>query len=118
MLGDKNEPGIMVYTLRDLFHLANKNKTHYEITILITFMEIYNEEIRDLMQKDRNPVKLRESPSKVYHMCTYSVFFFEKDNVAKKKKKVKQDPKEKVFFFFFFFEEMILKKNDLNLYTI
>ncbi|ETO33684.1 kinesin heavy chain [Reticulomyxa filosa] len=66
MVGDKNEPGIMVCTLKDLFHLANKNKIHYEINILIAFMEIYNEEIRDLMSKERAVVKLRESPTKVF----------------------------------------------------
>lgn len=54
MLGsqDKNDTGILHYILKDLFNLQNSNNN---IKLYISYFEIYNEKILDLL--DNNPIK-------------------------------------------------------------
>ena len=62
MLGTQSEKGIMPRAVSDLFKMLQifKNK---EFKIQISYIEIYNEEIRDLLG-DREELKLREDPVK------------------------------------------------------
>ncbi len=75
MLGDDNCPGVMVHTLQDLFRLKTKQSDRYSFRIVISFLEIYNENIRDLLVGDalkskkgrkakRKYLDLRETPQK------------------------------------------------------
>ncbi|XP_019850423.1 PREDICTED: kinesin-like protein KIF19 isoform X2 [Amphimedon queenslandica] len=60
MLGTPNSPGIMVLTLNDLFFKmkATENDVIYSVTM--SYMEIYNEMIRDLLDPKRGILELRE----------------------------------------------------------
>ena len=71
MLGSDNEPGVMVHTLQDLFKLKDKQSNKYSFRIVISFLEIYNENIRDLLVKQhpnkrgkKKYLDLRETPQK------------------------------------------------------
>ncbi|CAE7897086.1 kif19, partial [Symbiodinium microadriaticum] len=60
MLGYPGEPGIMLLTLRDLFsEVANqKDNNHFEIKC--SFLEVYNENVRDLLRPDGDFLDIRE----------------------------------------------------------
>merc|ERR1712228_1171542 len=71
MLGDDNNVGVMLHTLRDLFLAKEKEDCNglYNFRIFISFLEIYNEKIMDLLVKKSKKKKskkkyleLRESP--------------------------------------------------------
>ena len=64
MLGNDENPGIMVWTFRELYKKINEYKNR-EYLIKIRYVEIYNENIRDLLnnknEKNEN-LELREDP--------------------------------------------------------
>ena len=66
MIGSIEEPGIMVLTLRDLFKLSDdhgsKHGTKFRVTV--SFIEVYNENIRDLLSTVDEFLDLREDPIK------------------------------------------------------
>jgi kinesin family protein 18/19 len=66
MIGSVSEPGIMVLTLRDLFKLSERsgkeNGTKFRVTV--SFIEVYNENIRDLLSTGDDYLDLREDPIK------------------------------------------------------
>ncbi|RHZ42030.1 hypothetical protein DYB26_003987 [Aphanomyces astaci] len=71
MLGTPDEPGIMALTLDDLFdHIEASqckvpNLVQYRVTV--SFLEVYNENIRDLLRSDHDQdtyLDLREDPVK------------------------------------------------------
>ncbi|CAE7877456.1 kif19 [Symbiodinium sp. KB8] len=71
MLGYPGEPGIMLLTLRDLFsEVANqKDNNHFEIKC--SFLEVYNENVRDLLRPDGDFLDIREDPVK--GMCVAGI---------------------------------------------
>jgi kinesin family protein 18/19 len=68
MLGTDTEPGIMVFTLRDLFsrcrNVENDPSSGVKYTISISYLEVYNELIRDLLTPANEFLDLREDPTK------------------------------------------------------
>ena len=64
MLGNEENPGIMVWTLKELYKRINEFKNR-EYLIKLWYVEIYNENIRDLLsnknEKNEN-LELREDP--------------------------------------------------------
>ncbi|RKO85549.1 P-loop containing nucleoside triphosphate hydrolase protein, partial [Blyttiomyces helicus] len=66
MLGTEASPGIMALTLVDLFaKIEQRNLVgpgHYDVTL--TYLEIYNENIRDLLSGKLDYLELREDASK------------------------------------------------------
>ena len=63
MLGSDDNPGIMPYTLKELF---NEIKLYPErdFKIKLWYLEIYNENIRDLLVNNNENLELREDPIK------------------------------------------------------
>jgi kinesin family protein 18/19 len=50
MMGnDSSGPGVMVLTVIDLFNMMEKNSHEKSYKVTITFLEVYNEQIRDLL---------------------------------------------------------------------
>jgi len=47
MIGNDSEPGIMYLFVEDLFKLC-KSKTNFDYTLNVSYVEIYNENIKDL----------------------------------------------------------------------
>lgn len=47
--GTEIDPGIIYLTMADLFQRIEDRKDDWDIEVMVTFLEIYNEEIRDLL---------------------------------------------------------------------
>ena len=62
MLGTINKEGIMIRSIRDLFQLVN-NRNDNEVKIEVSYIEIYNEIIRDLLSEG-NVIDIHEDPNK------------------------------------------------------
>ncbi|XP_069786281.1 kinesin-like protein KIF19 isoform X2 [Narcine bancroftii] len=60
MLGTDNEPGIYVRTLNDLFKCIEETNDDMECTVSMSYLEIYNEMIRDLLNPLSGFLDLRE----------------------------------------------------------
>jgi kinesin family protein 18/19 len=63
MLGNEENPGIMPLTLKELFNKINYYSNR-EYTVKLWYLEIYNENIRDLLSNNDNYLDLREDPNK------------------------------------------------------
>ena len=61
MLGSDENPGIMHYTLKELFNEI-KLYPEREFKIKLWYLEIYNENIRDLLVNNSENLDLREDP--------------------------------------------------------
>ena len=61
MLGNDDNPGIMPYTLKELFNEI-KLYPEKEFKIKLWYLEIYNENIRDLLVNHSENLELREDP--------------------------------------------------------
>lgn len=64
MLGTEDNPGIMFQTLKELFLKMKDFKLDREYNIRVSFLEIYNEQIRDLIMVSSDILDLREDPVK------------------------------------------------------
>ena len=63
MLGNEENPGIMSLTLNELFNKI-KSYPEREYTVKLWYLEIYNENIRDLLVNNSENLELREDPNK------------------------------------------------------
>lgn len=64
MLGSYHEPGVMVYTLKDLFARIEEQAENKEFAVKCSFFEIYNENVRDLLDARNDNCDIREDPCK------------------------------------------------------
>lgn len=60
MLGTDSEPGIMARALNDLFFAMDKTKEDMKYKVSMSYFEIYNEMIRDLLNPSSGFLELRE----------------------------------------------------------
>ncbi|XP_011154857.1 kinesin-like protein KIF19 [Harpegnathos saltator] len=60
MVGTSSNPGIMVRALNDIFLAAQKLPDNTEFTVTMSYMEIYNENIRDLLNPSSGYLDLRD----------------------------------------------------------
>ncbi|XP_033118970.1 kinesin-like protein KIF19 [Anneissia japonica] len=63
MLGMDDEPGIMVRTLNDLFKAIETKSEDSVYMVTMSYLEIYNEMIRDLLKPTGEVLELREDAS-------------------------------------------------------
>ncbi|KAH8830217.1 P-loop containing nucleoside triphosphate hydrolase protein [Flagelloscypha sp. PMI_526] len=47
--GTEGDPGLIYLTMSDLFQRIEDRREEYTVEVMVTFLEIYNEEIRDLL---------------------------------------------------------------------
>ncbi|CRH03036.1 kinesin-8, putative [Plasmodium relictum] len=79
IIGYKNEPGIMMMILKDLFEKIKSLEVLNEYKVKCSFIEIYNENICDLLNPSSEYLDLREDPikgvtvSNIFEVCTTSV---------------------------------------------
>jgi len=64
MLGNEQNPGIMFNTMKNVFKQLKKHTNDREYTIRVSFLEIYNENIKDLIMVSNDVLDLREDPLK------------------------------------------------------
>ncbi|CAN8030856.1 unnamed protein product, partial [Ixodes persulcatus] len=62
MVGSDKSPGMMVRVFDDFFQFAKYNNSTTDTSIFISYMEIYNENIRDLLNTSNTFLELREDP--------------------------------------------------------
>ncbi|CAG9864986.1 unnamed protein product [Phyllotreta striolata] len=58
MVGTRSEPGIMIRALNDLFEAVKGKEEEY--SVIMSYLEIYNEQIRDLLNPSSGFLELRE----------------------------------------------------------
>lgn len=54
--GTAEQPGVIYLTMADLFQLIEDRKEDHSFEVFVTFLEIYNEEIRDLLSEPGQPM--------------------------------------------------------------
>ncbi|KAF7990150.1 hypothetical protein HCN44_009885 [Aphidius gifuensis] len=59
MLGKDNDPGITYRTMAELFRQIDVQRDHRDFNLGVTYLEIYNENVQDLLHKS-GPLALRE----------------------------------------------------------
>ena len=64
MLGTESNPGNMFLTLKELFFKIKGQKNNFNYDIRVSFLEIYNEMIRDLIVVTEDVLDLREDKDK------------------------------------------------------
>ena len=72
MLGTEDQEGIMVLTLKELFDKINVYSKEREYKVKLWYIEIYNENIRDLLSTSEEYLDLREDPNKGLSISTIS----------------------------------------------
>ena len=61
MLGEQQTSGLSVLTIEDIFTFI-QNETNKVYDIKISYVEIYNETIKDLLTQSTNYLELRDDP--------------------------------------------------------
>jgi len=65
MLGTVQNPGVMVLALKDLFAKIKKHSRDGDHVVRLSYLEVYNESVRDLLSPGR-PLVLREDSKQVF----------------------------------------------------
>ncbi|XP_045764886.1 kinesin-like protein KIF18A isoform X3 [Maniola jurtina] len=60
MIGSKEHPGITYLTMDHLFHTINGFQMDREFDIAVSYIEVYNENVFDLLNKSSTPLQLRD----------------------------------------------------------
>ncbi|KFV86614.1 Kinesin-like KIF18B, partial [Struthio camelus australis] len=63
MLGSEKSPGIMYLTMVELYKRIEARKDEKSCEVLISYQEVYNEQIHDLLEP-KGPLAIREDPEK------------------------------------------------------
>ncbi|CAL8109846.1 unnamed protein product [Orchesella dallaii] len=61
MLGGQDSPGLTVLTLRDLYQQLDASKNDYQSEIIVSYLEVYNEQISDLLKKSSGSLQIRDA---------------------------------------------------------
>ncbi|XP_065506938.1 kinesin-like protein KIF18B [Caloenas nicobarica] len=63
MLGSEGSPGIMYLTMLELYQKIEARKEEKSCEVLVSYQEVYNEQIHDLLEP-KGPLTIREDPEK------------------------------------------------------
>lgn len=79
MIGYEDEPGLMFYTINEIFdgiRALNRSSKYRNnsFQVEVSFLEIYNEQIRDLVVPTAQGLELREDPHNGIQIQGLSVF--------------------------------------------
>ena len=64
MLGSPGHPGVMFLTMNELFTQIHKQSHEKIFDVKCSYMEVYNEALRDLLTGEENSLELREDNNK------------------------------------------------------
>ena len=79
MLGTPEQPGIIYQTMKELYYLIEERQNEISCDIAVTYLEIYNENIYDLLKEGKRCLPLREDPSKKSPVITGISYFHPTD---------------------------------------
>ncbi|KAL4704896.1 hypothetical protein ACJJTC_018513, partial [Scirpophaga incertulas] len=60
MIGNAEHPGITYLTMEHLFYMMNSYQKEREFDIGVSYIEVYNENVYDLLKRSNTPLQLRE----------------------------------------------------------
>jgi hypothetical protein len=66
MLGNKEQKGLLHQAMQDIFSFSEEVREEREVTIWVSYMEIYNESVNDLLDSNNTNLRIREDPSEGY----------------------------------------------------
>ncbi|ODM97390.1 Kinesin-like protein KIF18B, partial [Orchesella cincta] len=61
MLGGKDSPGLTLLTLRDLYQQLDAAQDDYQSDVIVSYLEVYNEQISDLLNKSSGSLQIRDA---------------------------------------------------------
>ncbi len=61
MIGTEQDYGIMVLAVKDIFKYIQQNSDSRRITVWASYMEVYSEQIDDLLGPNNSNLKLKEN---------------------------------------------------------
>ena len=64
MLGVEEDPGVMIRTMDELFRRVEECRDSKVVDVTISYLEVYNETIRDLLTDTLTALELREDPDR------------------------------------------------------
>lgn len=64
MIGDSENPGLMILTFEEVFALISSLSVERQYKVKLTYVEIYNEEVRDLFSASNESLDIREDSLK------------------------------------------------------
>eukprot|EP00344_Euplotes_crassus_P006173 CAMPEP_0197012082 /NCGR_PEP_ID=MMETSP1380-20130617/61166_1 /TAXON_ID=5936 /ORGANISM="Euplotes crassus, Strain CT5" /LENGTH=604 /DNA_ID=CAMNT_0042435291 /DNA_START=267 /DNA_END=2082 /DNA_ORIENTATION=- len=73
MIGKEHDPGLMFLTIKELFERVAKTQSDKSYQIKVSFLEIYNEMIRDLLIITNEVLELREDSTEGIHVAGLTV---------------------------------------------
>lgn len=68
MLGSREQKGLLQHSLQDIFSFAEEVREDRDVSIWLSYMEIYNESVNDLMDSGNTNLKIREDPTEGYYV--------------------------------------------------
>lgn len=72
MLGPSSKAGdnrgLLTYSIMDLFSFAEQVREDREVTVWVSYIEVYNEQVNDLLDASNTNLRLREDPSEGYYV--------------------------------------------------
>ncbi|CAK67895.1 unnamed protein product (macronuclear) [Paramecium tetraurelia] len=68
MIGDQQQPGIIKRTINDLFDAIESSPTESEFRIKISIVEIYKEKVKDLLDINKQDLKVREMANQGFYI--------------------------------------------------
>lgn len=68
MIGSQFDKGILIQSVNDIFKYIDENTNERDVTLWASYMEVYNEQINDLLDQTNVNLKLREDPVEGYYV--------------------------------------------------
>ena len=68
MIGSQFDKGILIQSVNDIFKYIDENSNERDLTLWASYMEVYNEQINDLLDQNNVNLKLREDPIEGYYV--------------------------------------------------
>lgn len=62
MQGRQEDPGVLPISLQDLFRTMEKRENTHSYAVWVSYLEIYNEKLCDLLNPEQQNLKITDDP--------------------------------------------------------